>query len=55
MLHGKANEPIERLQQIDADLATLVRTWPLDRQFVARWVLKCLDIEQRLATTTIDI
>ena len=40
MLHSKANEPVERLQQIDIDLATLVRTWPLNLELVARWVLK---------------
>ena len=51
----EADQPVEGLQQIDIDLAALVRTGPLDLQLVGRGVGEGLHVEQRRAAARLDI
>ena len=51
----EADQPVEGLQQIDVDLAALVRTGTLDLELVGRGVGESLHVEQRLAAARLDI
>ena len=48
VLDCEADQIVESLQQIDVYLAALVAARALDLELVGRWVLKRLDVEQRL-------
>ena len=54
-LDREADQPVEGLQQIDVDLAALIRTGPLDLELIGRGVGESLHVEQRLAAARLDI
>ena len=53
--HGEADQPIERLQQVDVDLAALVRTGALDLEPVGGRIGEGGDVQQRRVAARLHV